>query len=287
MININIPSSVNKVLDNYINLWKERMPNQLEGLYLHGSIVLDAYINDSSDIDFVAITKNRLKEKEIRVLSEIHKVIASRFDKPQMDGLFMVWEDLGKIRPDNNVTYPYYNGGKIGFNTHFNPVTWWLLKTRGISILGPDITEKPLNIDSQRLTSFVQANMNSYWADRVQNIENSFEQVVELSTKDLDEEVEWTVLGLLRQYYTLKELDVISKVGAGEYGLLRLPVEWHNIINEALNVRRGIKVKIFNSEEERINLTLGFSKFLIEYCNCIKQETISLPAKNIGIIKPE
>ncbi|WP_200411170.1 aminoglycoside adenylyltransferase domain-containing protein [Virgibacillus salexigens] len=272
MIIIALHSSIYEVLNEYISLWTERLPNQLEGLYLHGSIVLDAYTYDSSDIDFVVITKNRLTEKEIQILTDIHKVIACKFVKPDLDGLFIVWEDLGESRPADNVSFPYYNGGKIGFNTHFNPVTWWLLKKKGISLLGPDITERPFNVSSRLLTSYVLENMNSYWAGRVIKIENSIEQIKNLPTSGIDEELEWIVLGLLRQYYTLKELSIISKVGAGEYGLLNLPREWHNIINEAVNIRRKIKDTVFNSDEKRINETLQFSKYLIQHCNNIPQE---------------
>ncbi|WP_421385264.1 nucleotidyltransferase domain-containing protein [Bacillus salacetis] len=103
------------------------MPNQLEGLYLHGSIVLDTYIYGSSDIDFAVITNSRLTEKEIPKLIDIHEIIAGKFGKPEMDGFFTTWEDLCKERDDNDVSFPYYNGGKIGFSTQINPVTKWLL----------------------------------------------------------------------------------------------------------------------------------------------------------------
>ncbi|TYS13543.1 hypothetical protein FZC78_21530 [Rossellomorea vietnamensis] len=50
--------------------------DKLEGLYLHGSIVLDAYVKDCSDIDFAAVTRNRLAEAEIHTLKKIHEEIA-------------------------------------------------------------------------------------------------------------------------------------------------------------------------------------------------------------------
>jgi hypothetical protein len=48
-----------------------------------------------------------------------------------------------------------------------------------------------------------------------------------------DEEIEWTVLGLL----TLRENDIISKLGAGEYALQQMQEEWHGITREAINIR--------------------------------------------------
>ena len=80
-------------------------------------------------------------------------------------------------------------------------------------------------------------------------------------------EIEWSVLGLLRQYYTLKEHSIISKLGAGEYGLLHMPEEWHQIIKEAINVRNGVRSEFFASDEQRIDMALKFSKYVISYCN--------------------
>jgi hypothetical protein len=81
--------------------------------------------------------------------------------------------------------------------------------------------------------------MNSYWAQRTQRIENSIEEVINLPIEDIDNEIDWSVLGLLRQNYTLREHDIISKLGAGEYGLQHVPFEWNKIIKEAINIRRG------------------------------------------------
>ncbi|NHM30835.1 aminoglycoside adenylyltransferase domain-containing protein [Neobacillus terrae] len=261
-----IPKDAYQLLDDYITLWKKRLPNKLKGLYLHGSIVLDAYIKDSSDIDFIAITENRLRKDEVQELSEIHHIISNKYKKPEMDGVYILWEDLGNIATYDNSYYPYYNGGKMAFDTHFNPVTWWLLKTRGINILGPNRTELRMELNQQELISFVLENMNTYWATRVHRLENSKENLLKLSAQEIDFEVEWTVLGLLRQYYTLKEYDFISKMGAGDYGLIHMPEEWHSIIREAINIRRGVKARIFPAKEERINSALSFPKYLMKHC---------------------
>jgi hypothetical protein len=109
--------------------------------------------------------------------------------------------------------------------------------------------------------------MNSYWAQRVEKMETSITELYKLPAEDIDDEIEWTVLGLLRQFYTLKERDIISKLSAGEYALQHLPLEWHPIIKEAINIRKGEKMNIFTSDKERIDMTIRFSKYIIHYCN--------------------
>ncbi|MBT2682315.1 DUF4111 domain-containing protein [Bacillus sp. ISL-37] len=105
--------------------------------------------------------------------------------------------------------------------------------------------------------------------------ETSIEHLVKLPTDEIDIEIEWTILGLLRQFYTIKEYDIVSKLAAGEYGLEHLPGEWHNIIKEAMNIRKGVKEGIFSSEMERLDTTLRFSRFLINHCNKIVESQIS------------
>ncbi|CAM5219140.1 hypothetical protein UACE39S_03228 [Ureibacillus acetophenoni] len=63
--------------------------------------------------------------------------------------------------------------------------------------------------------------------------------------------------------------------GKTEYGLTQIPVEWHNIIEEAMNLRKGIKVNIFSSDMERIDKTSRFSKFLITHCNSMIETKLS------------
>ncbi|WP_226641629.1 aminoglycoside adenylyltransferase domain-containing protein [Mesobacillus subterraneus] len=266
-----IPEIVDKVLKDYINLLNEHLPGTLEGLYIHGSIALDAYVENSSDIDFITLTNRRLTVQDKEALSYIHRTIESKYNKPEMDGVYALHGDMGKlyISIDDQIEYPYYNNGELVFGDYFNfnPITWWVLREKGIKILGPEIEGFQLDIQPQVLTSYVLENMNSYWTNRVQMAEASIEQLVQLPTEQIDIEIEWTVLGLLRQFYTIKENDIVSKLAAGEYGLTQLPVEWHTIINEARNIRKGEKDKIFNSERDRLDHALRFSKYLINQCN--------------------
>jgi predicted nucleotidyltransferase len=263
---IQLHTSIHEVVNEYINHWKERLPDRLEGFYLHGSIALDAYIPFSSDIDFVAMTTERLSSDEVHVLSEIHSLIESKY-KPKLDGAFLTWEDLGISRADSGELLPYYNEGKIGYGSHFNAVTWWLLEKKGITILGPDIKAKQLNADAGKLTSYVMENMNSYWAGRVKRVEDSIDELVQMPQREIDEEIEWTVLGLLRQYYTVQKEDIISKTDAGEYGISNLPGEYHKIISEALHIRNNTGKSAYESNVQKIEESLRFSKFIIEHCN--------------------
>ena len=260
-----IPTLVQKVLDEYIALVNERLPNTLEEVYLQGSIALGAYVVNSSDIDFIVITNRRLLEADAVVLTEIHSKIANGYKNPELDGVYIIRRDLGRLNLGDE-KYLNYNSGKLSCSSNFDPIIWWILKTKGIKIVGTEQTALDFDIHPKHLISYVNENMNSYWAQRVEKMETSITELDNLPTEEIDDEIEWTVLGLLRQFYSLKEHDIISKLGAGEYALMHLTNEWHPIIKEAINIRKGEKMNIFTSDQERIDLMIRFSKYIIHYC---------------------
>ncbi|QFK70544.1 DUF4111 domain-containing protein [Pradoshia sp. D12] len=264
---LKIPKIVETILNEYEGLFNEYLPNELEGLYLHGSIALDAFEKGKSDIDFISVTSRHFTEDEAGILSKIHRMIAQKYKTPEMDGVYITWGDLGKVN-NNHQNHFYYNSGNLSFGPYFNfnPVTWTLFAKKGITVLGPASSDFELEFRSKQLQSYVFANMNTYWGDRVQWLESSFDELLNMPAHDIREEIEWTVLGLLCQYYTLAEDDIISKTGAGRYGLSHMPKEYHQIINEAVLARTTDKETLYSSNKERLDSTLTFSKYLIKYC---------------------
>ncbi|MEK3799321.1 aminoglycoside adenylyltransferase domain-containing protein [Peribacillus sp. FSL H8-0477] len=255
---VKIPVSVQSVLNEYMTLLNERLPNTLVGLYLHGSIALNAFVENSSDIDFLTIINHRLATSEAAILYEIHQSIA-RNSKPDMDGYYLIQEEIG-----SQAEGLYYNGGQLQDKTVINPVTWWILKNKGIPVLGEELN---FAVDRMDLLSYVSENMNTYWANRIRKIEDS-DPLLLLPKEFLNEEIQWSILGILRQYYTLREHDIISKLGAGEYALKHIPEEWHHIINEAIQIRKGTGKTFFESEKKRLNT----ASLLMEYI--LKESTI-------------
>lgn len=272
-----LPQIVDKVLNEYINLFNQYLPETLEGLYVHGSIALEAFVNDSSDIDFITVTNRRLLKEDASALNQIHIKLQQMFQKPEMDGVYIVKEDLGKMDSsckDENEMYAYFNNGELKFGNYFNfnPITWYLMKHRGIRIAGPEIDLMISGPTTEVLRQYVLQNMNTYWVGRLQSFEKSIDEVKHYPADMVEAEIEWSVLGVLRQYYTLKEGSIISKQHAGEYGLKHLPEEWHSLIREAVSIRSGTNGVNSDSNETRIKTTIKFMTYLISLCNQLKIE---------------
>jgi hypothetical protein len=268
-----VPIPVQNILSEYINLFHERIPNTLEGLYLHGSIALNAYINGSSDIDFMAIVKHHLTEQEVKIISTIHRELKKKYKKTGMDGCYLLWEDIGKQETETNKCL-YANLGKVGRSTKVNPITWWILRDKGISIIGPEITSFHFDVDESDLTDYVLNNMNIYWLNRMNTIARFKRIAPLLPNKLVDWQVHWCITGMLRQFYTLREHEIISKVDACRYAIPYMPERWHNIIKEALSIREGLNIRYCDSKKQRVNDTIQCMNYIINHCNNIYKNQI-------------
>lgn len=255
-----IPNSVQKVLDLYIDKVNKELPGLLEGFYLHGSIAIEAYIEGESDVDFVAVISRDLTDEDAATLRDIHLNLTETCKNPQLDGIYVQ-------SPNQKEASYFYNEGTFGKAVHDITVTWWLLKNKGITITGQEASELPINVTAEDLTAYVRKNMNEYWATRVSVMEQMRDILFNYPKVMLEMELEWTVLGLLRQFYTLRESDIISKLAAGEYGLRELDSKWHGLIQEAINIRQGNPERRFTTNEERVNATIQFAKELISSCS--------------------
>ena len=79
--------------------------------------------------------------------------------------------------------------------------------------------------------------------------------------------IQWTVLGVLRQFYTLREHGIKSKIGAGEYGLQHMPPLWQPLIQEAINIRQHVQPSLFRSRVVRAVQARAFLQLIISACN--------------------
>lgn len=130
-----------------------------------------------------------------------------------------------------------------------------ILKKHGIKVCGAEVSFN-YELDVKSLISYVIKNLNTYWASWIDRLEkqlltiNSEDQLS--ITKQLDEAVEWCTLGMLRQLYTLKEHAIKSKVESGYYGKATIPKEWHDLIYEAINIKRLCSDRRYESNEKRL-----------------------------------
>jgi hypothetical protein len=246
----------------------------MKAFYVEGSIALGGFNEHFSDIDFVALLNRQLTPTEFATLRNIHKIIGRSYPRWKMSGSYLQSEDLGRY---NKVEANSCYEGRLRLQGHFdwNWVAGWILKNHGIAIIGPEPQALPVTIDWDRLIQRMRENLNSYWAGRTRRPDAFGEMFFDLG-------IQWSVLGVLRQFYSFRENAITTKTKAGEYALTCVPSRWHRLIQEAIDIRSGRRSSAYryrivrtkaSTYQHRIVRTMEavrFLKFIIQTCNaCI------------------
>ncbi|MDZ4907347.1 aminoglycoside adenylyltransferase domain-containing protein, partial [Clostridium perfringens] len=128
-----------------------------------------------------------------------------------------------------------FNDGKFqGFKSFDrNSIDAYQLKKYGITIKGQVIRDFNYEVNFDILIDEMRNNLNTYWINWINDCRKltSMKYIGLFVSLNM---IEWGVLGISRLYYTFKERDITSKIGAGEYALQNVPERWHKIINESM-----------------------------------------------------
>ncbi|EFM10641.1 conserved hypothetical protein [Paenibacillus curdlanolyticus YK9] len=271
----NINSTIDQIISLYLNSVNRSFPHLLEGFYLYGSIALGDYSLELSDIDFIAVTKERLHDAEVAILNQVHREIESKYKKPNLNGIYLTWSDLGKL-PENTQPFPYFCDGVMHRSGYFelNLVPWYELKVHGIRIIGPDISTLEIEVDFEQLLSSMHQNLNEYWKNWIRKSSKRF-SLASLALYFRRADIEWGVLGITRLYYTFREQQITSKAGAGEYALKVVPARWHRVIQECIHTRRGEAKSLYVSKIQRKKDALGYMNYMMSESNKIFNSIIN------------
>ena len=253
-----MPEPIKPLIEEYLNLIEEQLPSFLSGFYIHGSIALGAFNERLSDIDFLTVCSHLCTEHDLECLQQIHQTIGTKYPRWALEGYYLQWNDLGKL-DEALPPYPFYADDKLnpgGYHS-LNSITWQLLKTHGLALIGPQSDTLPFVVDWDVLIDRMMNNLNTYWVSFTRDPR----RMVWLLNNN---GIQWAVLGVLRLFYTFKEHDITSKTGAGEYALNHVPIRWHPIVQEALNIREQKRKPLFKSRIVRALEAIKFLRYVIQ-----------------------
>jgi len=261
LMNQRIPKSICPALENYLSLAKGQLPDLMSAFYIVGSIALDGFNERFSDIDFVAVLNRRATSTDIKNLYHIHRAIDKNYPRWKMSGSYLQADDLGHFN-DEVELHPACHDGVVRPAEHFelNSVTWWTLKNHGIAVMGSEPQELSFTVDWNRLVTKMRENLNTFWFSYTKRPNRI------VSTLS-DWGVQWTVLGVLRQFYTFRENTITTKEKAGTYALSHVPTRWHRLIREATNIREGKNSSAYRLRIARTIEVVSFTKYIIQTCN--------------------
>ena len=231
------PANVETAIGTYLEIVDSAVPGLLEGLYVVGSYALDDWLPGCSDIDIVAVTAEPATDEDFGSLRTVHALLQEALPRPHIDGPYLAWGDL-VVEPATGLHRPWTLDGELhhdGDCFEINPVTWFTLAAHGVTVRGPAPQTLDIPTDVEARIRFVVGNLQGYWAD-VAN------QLAEACARPAPPAFGagtfvWCALGALRLHHTAFTGGVVSKRGAGEYGLQVAPAEFHDTLHAALQMR--------------------------------------------------
>ncbi|GAA0335226.1 nucleotidyltransferase domain-containing protein [Bacillus carboniphilus] len=257
-----IPFQLQNLLQEYTKLVVEGLGEKVHGVYVYGSIALGGYEESNSDIDFITILNDQPDDINFKRMVEIHQNLQEKFEiAKKMDGSYIQKADIGLLN-DKLSPYPFVNDGVIRKgHWDINYVTWWVLKTKGITLYGPSIREMDIPVSWDHVEETMNYNIHQYWKKRIERVDSSIDDV----------DVADSVLTLCRIYFTLTGKIIIPKVKAGESLLEREEFrEWSSVIREAIRIRKGNnQVSEISSKQARVEKVVQFVSHMIDTCSKI------------------
>ena len=255
-MNNRLPKVLTPTIESYIFQVNQQLPGFLIAFYVAGSIALDEFNSHFSDVDFIAVTNHLATEQESKILYGIHQKVETTYPHWKLSGVYLLPSDLGKLSREIGERIIFHDG-KLDLQSDFeaNPVTWWTLKNGGIPVLGSDPNGLSIPMDEKYLATWTLGNMNTYWKGWTR-------QPGKLLTMLNDWVIQRAVLGVARQFYTIREKKVITKQRSGEYALTVVPEKWHHILKEAIRLRTKSPNPLYRSRFIRLLDAVNFMKYI-------------------------
>jgi hypothetical protein len=261
----NLRNDVREYLELYTACVLDVIPKErVHGIYLYGSLALDAFDPERSDIDFITVFKDEISKQDEEQVKLAHlRSNTNHYGHyghygAKMDGCYLTIDQVGKLNSDLQ-KYPFFADGKLHSGQYdLNFITWWLLQTKGIVVYGEPVSSLDLNVqwsDVQRTLNF---NLNTYWNEKLE--------------RDLcffyDDWIEFGVITLCRILLSLKYKTIFSKQEAIAKVLPLLPVLYHPILLEGERLRMNPESESFyHTKAVRREDMTRYLKYIISYCN--------------------
>lgn len=228
-----LPSPANAIVTEFFNRLLSCFGKSIEGIYCTGSIPLQDFYPDKSDIDLV-VSLDKIPDPDLKKqLLQIHKSIQRKYSKPALSVIYLARETSG----GKWESISWRDGNFLDEIHTVNPLFLFELHTTGLTLYGIPVKDLNLQVTTYEVDQYLLQNINSYWASWVVDAPVG-KQMKLLFFPRL---TEWVVLGMIRQLYTLETGKITSKSQAGYYGLSRLPCDFEKIINVALLARKSNK----------------------------------------------
>lgn len=271
-----LPPPADTIVSVFYHTVSPLFGQSLTGIYCTGSIPLQDFYPNKSDIDLVVCLSILIKTKTKQKLSVIHKSIGHKFPNPALSVVYLstdqngtsesiIWRK-GKFQKEKNIV---------------NPLFLFELHTTGLTLFGKKIKDLNIQVTSKQVDEYLLQNINTYWASWL--VDTPFDIRKQLKLFLFPRFTEWILLGMARQLYTLETGEITSKSQAGYYCMSRLPCDFEKILTTALATRHSKnKLPLFGSYTPSISLyrikqTIKCGRYILDQFNNRYKEKYHTP----------
>ncbi|GGE68036.1 aminoglycoside adenylyltransferase domain-containing protein [Priestia taiwanensis] len=242
----------NYYVEKFVDIVTEEIGNNLIGVYLHGSLAMGCFHEETSDIDLLIIVQEKLSlETNKRVIQQVLELHDKMPNKRGMEFSILLQSTL------TNFVYPtpfelhYSDFHREKYRTDetyicggFNDVDLaahvMVTYHRGVTLYGKAIK----NV-------FLPINRELYIQSILFDVENAYKEIIQSPT--------YFTLNLCRVLFFLREGVVSSKKEGGEWGLNMLLSKYYPLIQHCLHAYKGT---ITNNELHQQEL-MDFAAYML------------------------
>ncbi|WP_032121220.1 aminoglycoside adenylyltransferase domain-containing protein [Clostridium amazonitimonense] len=250
------------ILDEIVSCYHDILQDNLIGIYVHGSLAMNCFNPDISDIDFLMVVKENIDFKEKRELIEVLLKLSQNAPQKGFEMSILLEEDVKhfkyptpfilhfsndhKERYQRDCSYICENGEDTDLAAHIT-----ITISRGICLFGKPIKD-----------TFESVPPKYYIESIVKDIVDAKEEITNSPT--------YFILNLCRVLYYLREGAICSKKEGGEWAYSHVPTQYGEVIKEALLAYKNGSSINCNSK-----LLTDFADFIMREISLIHNISIS------------
>ncbi|HEX5836799.1 MAG TPA: aminoglycoside adenylyltransferase domain-containing protein [Anaerolineales bacterium] len=242
---------VNEVLNVLLRNVKEILGEQFIGMYLYGSLSSGDFNPQTSDIDFLVVTKTLLPEETIARLEEMHhQTWATSLKRAgKLEGAYVPQALLRRHDP-NGAGCPTVNEGQFYISALGSDwiIQRHVVREHGVVVEGPEPATLIDPVSPGEIRESVVGTLREWWFPMLDN--PSWLREHEPAYRA------FSVITMCRVLHALEHGTIVSKPKATQWAQTRLGEPWRQIITTA--------VAISNHEDQDIALheTTDFIRFV-------------------------
>jgi len=244
---------INELLQELLTRTQEILGEQFFGMYLYGSLAAGDFDPDSSDIDFLVVTRSELSQPVIAELESMHLEYASSGSKwaRKLEGAYVPLTSLRRYSPDDPAV-PTINEGYFYLSRQGTDwvVQRHILREHNSTIQGPPLREWIDPVDPDDLRRAVVGILFGWWILMLRD-------PADLQRPGYQP---FAVLSMCRALYTLQFGTIPSKSEAARWALASLDGRWSALIEQATNDRQRNVVENLDDTQEFIRYVIDQSQ---------------------------